>query len=130
MGRIIFGTIFDLLGRKKEMKIIEILFAISILILILYINSGNIYLAIIGYIGCGLSYGGITATNSAFTNDLFGKKNYASNFSIVSLSLIIASFISNLGSVLYNKTDSYYAIFIGMIIFVFIGSIGSIMIKN
>ena len=58
-----------------------------------------------GFIFLGLAYGGVTPTNSAYASYFFGTKNYAFNFSLVNLNLIIASYLGPAcGSLSYAGT--------------------------
>ena len=107
VGRVIFGALFDSIGRKLTMLIINVAFLLSIGILILAITTNSFTLVVVGFVCMGFSYGGITPTNSAFTNAFYGPTNYAVNFSIVMLALIFASFGGTIAGALYDASGSY-----------------------
>lgn len=130
IGRVIFGGLFDKLGRKKTMLLINICFLVSVGIVILALTTESFLILIAGFICCGFSYGGITPTNSAFANSFYGATNYPVNFSIVNLNLIIASFGGTLAGALYDSSQSYLSTFILMIGAIVIGTICSSLIRK
>ncbi|WP_315167535.1 MFS transporter [Metaclostridioides mangenotii] len=129
-GRVMFGGLFDRIGRLKTMILNNILFLISILILMIAIKSGQFNLIIIGFICIGLAYGGITPTNSAFVNDFYGSENYAVNLSLINMNLFIASFGSTIAGSLYDSTGSYFSTLIAMIVAVICSFVFTFMIKK
>lgn len=130
VGRVIFGGLYDRIGRLKTMLLNDILFLLAIFILMIAIKSEQFNLIIIGFICVGLAYGGITPTNSAFVNDFYGSKNYAINLSLVNMNLLIASFGSTIAGLLYDSTGSYYSTLIVMIIAVLCSFIFTFMITK
>ena len=130
VGRVMFGSLFDRIGRLKTMILNNILFLISILILMLAIKSGQFTLIIVGFIAIGLAYGGITPTNSAFVNDFYGSENYAVNLSLINMNLFIASFGSTIAGTLYDSTGSYFSTLTAMIVAVVCSFIFTFMVKK
>ncbi|MGM9532622.1 MFS transporter [Intestinibacter sp.] len=118
IGRVIYGGMFDKLGRFKTMMTVVVVFFISALLLIIAFKSKSFGVLIVGFMLCGASYGGITSTNSAFINSFYGATNYPVNFSIINLNLIIASFGSTIAGALYDSSGSYLST-----IFMMIGAI-------
>ena len=92
LGRVLFGGLFDRFGRKMTMMLVNVAFFISVCIVIASILLESFPILVVGFICCGLSYGGITPTNSAFVNSFYGATHYPVNFSMVNLNLIFASF--------------------------------------
>lgn len=123
IGRVVYGAMFDKIGRAKTMLTINIVFFISAGILILSFINNNFLLMIIGFMSCGFSYGGVPTTGSAFVNAFYGSTYYPVNFSIVNLNLIVASFGSAIAGVLYDSSGSYFSTFIFMIGAISIGFI-------
>lgn len=107
IGRVCFGGLFDKLGRKKTIWIINLAWFFSIAVLLGAMLIKSFPLLIAGFIFCGFSYGGITPTNSAFINSFYGSSNYPMNFSIINLNLIAASFGSTIAGSMYDATGSY-----------------------
>lgn len=118
IGRVIYGGMFDKVGRFKTMMTVVVVFFISALLLMVAFKSKNFGILIVGFMLCGASYGGITSTNSAFINSFYGATNYPVNFSIINLNLIIASFGSTIAGALYDSSGSYLST-----IFMMIGAI-------
>lgn len=109
IGRVIFGNLFDKKGFRLTMNLVIGGFVITAVILMLAITSGQFALVVLGFVLGGFSYGGVTPTNSAISNDFFGAKNYSINFSIVGSNLIFASFGSSIAGALYDASGSYYS---------------------
>ena len=68
------------------------MFIISMGIIILAMVTGSQVVLIIAYIVTGLSYGGVTPSQSAFVNKFYGAKYYAVNMPLMTMNLLIASF--------------------------------------
>lgn len=130
IGRVVYGGMFDKIGRKKTMFIINIVFFISVGILILALMNKSFLLIVLGFMCCGFSYGGIPTTSSAFVNAFYGPTYYPINFPIVNLSLIVASFGGTIAGYLYDSSGSYLTTFILMISAVVIGFICFLGIKR
>jgi len=130
IGRVIFGGLYDKLGQKKTMFLNLALYLVSVLITIVGLNLGSLALVVVGYIAFGLSYGGVTPTNSAFIMDFFGVKNYPVNFSIINLNLLIASFGGTLAGTIYDMQGSYLSIFIIMVVAIILAAVCTLLIKR
>lgn len=130
IGRVIFGGMFDKVGRLKTMILIDCVFLSAVALLILSTMIGSFPILIIGFIVAGLGYGGITPTNSAFVGASYGKKNYAVNFSIINMNLLIASFGSTIAGMLYDASGSYFTTYMFMAAAVLVGGISGILIKK
>lgn len=115
IGRVIFGGMFDKLGRGKTMFIITAAFLVSVGILVLALIQKSFFLIVAGFICTGFSYGGINPTNSAFISAFFGRKNYPVNFSIINMNLLVSSFGSTVAGMLYDRSGSYLSTFLMMI---------------
>lgn len=107
IGRVIFGSLFDRVGRRLTMQLANCAFIVAGAILLLALNTGSFGILTAGFIVGGLAYGGVTPTNSAFISAYFGAKNYSINLSIVNTNLMIASFGSTAAGLLYDASQSY-----------------------
>ena len=130
VGRVVYGAMFDKIGRRKTMWTINIVFFVSAGILILAFINDNFLLMSFGFMCCGFSYGGIPTIGSAFINTFYGSTHYPVNFSIINLNLIIASLGSTIAGGLYDSSGSYFSTFIFMIGIISIGFICLIGIKK
>ena len=109
VGRVILGAMFDKVGRSKTMQAVNILFLLTCGVLILALTTRSFPVLVAGFVLGGLSYGGVTPTNSAFVSSYYGLKNYPLNFSVINTNLIIASFGSTIAGALYDASQSYFS---------------------
>lgn len=130
VGRVMFGGIYDRLGQKKTMLLNNVLYLTSVLITMAGLNGRSLSLIVLGFVFFGLSYGGVTPTNSAFIMDFFGQKNYPVNFSIINLNLLFASFGGTLAGMIYDKKGSYMSIFVIMIIAIALSTVSALLIRR
>jgi len=130
IGRILAGISFDRFGRRFTMRIINSGFVITAIVLFTALATNSFLFLIIGFIAGGLSYGGVTPTNSAFTNSYFGTTNYPINFSITNSNLIIASFGSTIAGALFDATHSYMSTFVFMAVMAVLGMVLSVLISH
>ena len=112
IGRVIFGALFDRLGRRVIMQMVNICYIVTGIVLAIALGKGSFALLVVGFVLGGLSYGGVTPTNSAFISSYFGMKHYPLNFSVVNTNLIIASFGSTVAGSLYDATRSYMSTYV------------------
>lgn len=112
IGRIVTGALFDKAGRKITMISANILTIVAAGITLVAVSISSLPLCIIGLCLTGLSYGSSPTVTSAFTMEFYGKKHFATNYSIMNFNLIIASFFATLSSTLLGSTGSYTAPFI------------------
>jgi OFA family oxalate/formate antiporter-like MFS transporter len=106
-GRVIFGGMFDRLGRQAVMMLANLLFLAAASLLIAALLSRSFPVLTAGFIVGGLAYGGVTPTNSAFIGAYFGQAYYPVNFSIINTNLLIASAGSTIAGALYDASQSY-----------------------
>lgn len=109
VGRVILGAMFDKVGRSKTMQAVNVLFLLTCGVLILALSLRSFPILVAGFVLGGLSYGGVTPTNSAFVSSYYGLKNYPLNFSVINTNLIIASFGSTIAGALYDSSQSYFS---------------------
>ncbi|MBT9776633.1 MFS transporter [Clostridium sp. MCC353] len=130
IGRLIFGGLFDKMGRSKTMAIITVAFIVSVGVVLIALTQKNFGLIIAGFICTGFSYGGINPTNSAFISAFFGRKNYPVNFSIINMNLLISSFGGTIAGALYDASGSFVSTFILMIAAAAAALVCSVLIKS
>lgn len=117
-GRVVIGIIFDKIGRKKAMMIVSASFIVSGFVLMAALAFKSIPLLVAGYIFTGFSYSGIMPCNSTVISSFYGHKNYAMNFSMINMNIIIASPLGPfLAGVLQTTSGSYFTTFVAMAIF-------------
>lgn len=91
LGRVIFGAIFDRKGRKFTMVIVSIVAIAATAAIALALSKQTIGFMVVAFMLLGLSYGGGPVMSAAFTKSQFGTKYFATNFSIMTLCLLVAS---------------------------------------
>ena len=130
IGRVIFGTLFDAKGYRMTMASVVILFVIATVILLAASFTGSFAVLILSYVLVGFAYGGVTPTNSAFVAKFYGKQNYALNFSIINLNLLIASYLPQVASMLLDRTGSYNSTFYYMLVLAAIALVMVFLIRT
>lgn len=116
LGRIITGTLFDLLGRKKTMLIATVLTIVAAGTTLASVIIGSLPLCIIGLCLTGLSYGSCPTMVSAFVSSFYGQKYFATNFSIMNCNLICASFVATACANLLNTFGGYTVPFVLLLV--------------
>ncbi len=116
VGRILTGILFDRAGRKITMISANILTIIAAGITLTAVTISSLPLCIVGLCLTGISYGSCPTVTSAFTMAFYGKKSFATNYSIMNFNLIFASLFATFSSTLLTNTGSYVAPFIMLLI--------------
>lgn len=112
-GRIVFGSLFDLLGRKKTMIAATIVFMAAMVLLVGSIMQKSFALLIIGYILIGLGYGGTPSICVTYVGYMYGPKSYPLNISFMVANIIPAALLGPLlAGTMQTATGSYLSIFV------------------
>ncbi len=90
IARVFYGMLFDRFGVGRSIYAVASNGVLAALLMVGAISTGSSVLMILGFIFTGTFYGGTPTTNSTFVMSQFGQKNFAVNFSIVNLVLVIA----------------------------------------
>lgn len=130
LGRIITGTLFDCLGRRKTMLIATVLTVVAAGITLLSVFISSLPLCVIGLCLTGLSYGSCPTMVSSFVSAFYGSKYFATNFSVMNCNLICASFMATACSSLLNTFGSYTAPFILLLTLAVMALILNLSIKK
>ncbi|MBQ9249136.1 MAG: MFS transporter [Oscillospiraceae bacterium] len=106
-GRIFFGSLHDRKGFRTALLTDAVLLiaAGSAVALCLAAKSPAVVAALIL---CGFGYGAPPPISSSVTREFFGKRYYARNFSIVNLSIILASTAATIMGRIQTVTGSYF----------------------
>ncbi len=112
VGRILTGILYDAFGRRKTMISANMITAFAALSALVAVKLSSLPLLIAALCLTGLSYGSCPTVSAAFTESFFGRKHFATNYSITNFSLIATSFIANFSNSLLQSTGSYTAPFI------------------
>ncbi|MDR1246171.1 MAG: MFS transporter [Clostridiales Family XIII bacterium] len=118
IGRVFFGWLFDMRGRRPAMSLdCSIMILAGAVFIFGSLHNASVWI-IIGFVLTGLSYGGSASLSASIVNLFFGAKNYAANLSIMNCSIIIAAIIGPMvSSKLYeNAGNSWFPVFVMLLI--------------
>jgi len=124
VGRVIFGQVFDFRGYRFTLFAVCAAYAAAAVILMASLAAQNLPVLIIAFVAIGFAYGGVPPANSAFTAYFFGYENYALNFSITNLNLLVASYLGPMCG-----SGSYRATFLTILAFSAAGFALSLLIR-
>lgn len=128
-GRVLFGGLYDRRGRRVSMRWSIVLYGAAILLLLAALKLSLSYLVAGGFLLMGLGYGSIPTMSAAFVAAQYGVKHYSSNFSVMNLSLMVASTASLLSGTLYMRYNSYTP-FLFATVFMWCGLLASCLLLN
>jgi OFA family oxalate/formate antiporter-like MFS transporter len=122
-GRVIFGILFDRLGRNGAMLADSGAMILAGVCLFAGSAFDSLPLILVGLPLVGISYGGAPALTSVFINAFYGAKNYAVNFSIANFSIVPSAIIGPLlsSALLESSGGSYGSTFVAMALFGILG---------
>lgn len=116
LGRIVFGALFDAVGRKKTMLIANVMAILAAGILFASLQISSIVLCTVGLCMTGLAYGSGPTLTSVFTSAFYGEKYFRSNYSIMNLDIMAASFVATIASSLFVRFGTYSVSFLLLLI--------------
>ncbi|MDR0598109.1 MAG: MFS transporter [Treponema sp.] len=93
IGRLLFGAIYDRVGRRRSMLLNTGCMAAAGLCLLAGALTGGAPLIFLGLVFVGISYGGSPVMTSAVVYRFFGARHYGVNFSIANFLVVPAAFI-------------------------------------
>ncbi len=129
-GRILTGSLFDNIGRRKTMIVANIITIVAAGVVLVSIISNSVVLCIAGLCLTGLSYGSSPTVSAAFTSAFYGTKYYQTNFSIMNFNLLFASFIATVCSNLMLSSGGYTTPFILLLALSVVALILNLSIKK
>jgi OFA family oxalate/formate antiporter-like MFS transporter len=118
VGRVFFGWLFDMRGRRTTMALDCSAMTLAGAALIIGALCHTSVWIIIGLVLAGLSFGGSASLTTSIVNRFFGAKNYAANLSIMNFSIIFAAIIGPMvSSKLYENADaSWLPVFVMLLV--------------
>lgn len=130
VGRIVTGRCFDTLGRRKTMIAANAITILAALVTLVAVYITSLPLCIIGLCLTGMSYGSSPTISSAFTSSFYGKKHFATNFSIMNFNLVLASFVATACSALLTSSGGYTAPFLLLLALSLVSLVLNLSIKK
>lgn len=107
VGRVIFGMLYDRLGRKAPMLLAVVFFGSALALMACSLQVQIPALVVPAYLLIGASYGAVPTMAAAYTAARFGPKFYSTNFSVMNLTLMCSSFSSVVSGTLYMASGTY-----------------------
>lgn len=120
LGRLLSGSLFDRIGRKRTMLAGNIITILAPCILLMSLHWNTVALGTVGLCLCGLSYGFSPSISSAVTLSFFGQKHFSLNFALINTMLIPTSTIATVVGSIVTKSGSFagaICLLIGLAIF-------------
>ena len=130
LGRILTGTLFDTLGRRKTMLCANILTICAALVTLLAVVIYSLPLCIAGLCLIGLSYGACPTITAAFTSSFFGMKYFSTNMALMTFTVMIGSFIATLSNKILELTGGYTSTFVMLLFLTFFALLLNISIRK
>ena len=129
-GRFVVGWLFDGIGRRRTQYVVGAAGVAAPLMIMLSFLTGSLAFGAVGVCLCGFTYGAGSTTASVFVMTFFGQKNYALNFSIFNLVLIISPFAATMAGRLKDSTGSFLTPFIILTVLGLVGLAADLSIKK
>ena len=98
LGRILTGTLFDTIGRRKTMLYANILTIGAATVTLIAVSIGSLPLCIAGLCLTGMSYGACPTITAAFTSSFYGMKNLSTNMAIMTFTVMGGSLIATVSN--------------------------------
>lgn len=98
LGRLMYGALFDSLGRKKTMMISNIVAIVAAAVNLLAVFSHSVPLCVVGLVITGVSYGAGPTISPSLVNVFYGEKNFPVNFAAMNFNLMGASIMATVAS--------------------------------
>ncbi len=118
LGRLAVGSCMDRLGWKRTMYLANCVLLVSGVALLLGDRAGSGVTVLAGMLLMGVCYGGGITISAALIRQLYGSRNYASNFAVCNLCTIPASIIGPMISAALQDMSGggYFSTFVMVII--------------
>lgn len=120
-GRVLFGALFDRIGRKASMTAISLCMLSGTALLAMAVSFSSLPLLTGAFVLVGLGYGGSPTMGASVIKQAYGKKYYPLNFSLINTNLLVASFASTAAGAMYDATGSFTTVFAVLLAGVLLG---------
>ncbi len=130
LGRILTGTLFDSVGRRKTMLCANILTICAAAVTLLAVSVGSLPLCIIGLCLTGISYGACPTITAAFTSSFFGMKHFSNNMALMTFTVMCGSLIATVSNKILEITGGYPATFLMLLALTSVALVLNIFIRK
>lgn len=98
LGRLIYGTLFDGMGRRRTMGLSNAVALSAACLSLLGVRLGSVPVCVAGLVVTGVSYGAGPVITPSLVREFYGDKNFPSIFSAMNFSLMLASLMATAAS--------------------------------
>lgn len=130
LGRILTGTLFDAIGRRKTMLCANMLTICAAGVTLLAVTIGSLPLCIAGLCLTGMSYGACPTITAAFTSSFFGMKHFSNNMALMTFTVMCGSLIATVSNKILEITGGYPATFVMLLSLTGIAMILNLFIRK
>jgi len=129
-GRILTGSLFDTIGRRKTMLCANLLTICAAAATLLAVSIGSLPLCIIALCLTGLSYGACPTITAAFTSTFFGMKYFSGNMALMTFTVMGGSLIATVSNKILEITGGYTTTFVMLLALSSVALILNIFIRK
>lgn len=126
-GRVIFGFVYDKIG-KKTLICVSACAIIGSILLNIALNAAVPALMAVSFFILGLAFGGSPVSSTGFTKETFGSEYYGINLSVANLSVLVSSFIGPYIAAWIYEVNGYSTVCILITCFAVAASLLSIIV--
>lgn len=130
LGRILTGTLFDTIGRRKTMLCANVLTIGAATVTLIAVSIGSLPLCVAGLCLTGMSYGACPTITAAFTSSFYGMKNLSTNMAIMTFTVMGGSLIATVSNKILEITGGYTATFAMLLTLSFVALVLNIFIRR
>lgn len=125
VGRMMWGALFDKFGMRRTQYLLCVVSVVAPAAIWAGLNAGSAPLCFAGLCLTGISYSYAPTATSTFALAFYGRKHFATNFPVLNLTLLAASFVPTLVSGMASG-----AVYVLMIALALIGAALNIALKR
>lgn len=130
LGRILTGTLFDSIGRRKTMLCANLLTICCAGVTLLAVSIGSLPLCIVSLCLTGISYGSCPTITAAFTSSFYGMKYFSGNMALMTFTSMGGSLIATLSNKILEISGGYSATFAMLLALSFVALVLNIFIRR
>lgn len=130
LGRILTGTLFDIIGCRKTMLCANVLTICAAAVTLFAVSIGSLPICIAGLFLTGISYGACPTITAAYTSSFYGMKYFSGNMAIMTFTVMIGSFIATISNKILEVTGGYTLTFIMLLFLTFFALVLNFFIRK
>lgn len=121
-SRLLFGAVFDKLGRRRTMLIISMLSVAGSALLWISFSAGSRIGLLLSFMLLGTAFGGAPVSSAIFIKSMYGAKNYGENLGFGNLPVLVAACIGPYLSGVIYEMAGYQLVCIAMTVLGLVGT--------